>query len=167
LDGAHSRTECAGADRGRWSPAQLGENVEILISFNFEDVHLAEALRASLFLTQPDQQIVLSPASYGAVLFKENIAAGVYEADAFLVLVGPNGMSSWQEIEFGFALERHRAQRNFPLTGVLAGNGRVPGDLVSLGLNWINVPVVTDRKMLGRLLRDLTTDPPSRLRLAR
>jgi hypothetical protein len=145
----------------------MGESVEILISFNFDDVHLAEALRASLFLTQPDQQIVLSPASYGAVFFKENIAAGVYEADAFLLLVGPSGISSWQQIEFDFAFERHQTERNFPITGVLAGNGRVPADLVSFGLNWINLPVVTDQRMLGLLLRDLKADPPGRLRLAR
>jgi hypothetical protein len=129
--------------------------VELLISFNFDDVHLAEALRASLFMLQPEYQFVLSPASYGAVLFKENIAAGVDEADAFLILIGPEGISPWQEIEFGFAFERNKRNRNFPLVTVLAAHSPAPPSLLPLSLNWIEMPVLTDRTMLRRLLRDI------------
>ncbi len=129
--------------------------MELLISFNFDDVHLAEALRASLFLVQPDQQIVLSPACYGAVFFEENIAAGVYEADAFLLLIGPKGVSRWQEIECGIARERNKQDSNFPVLAVLAGNSQVPQNLIPFGMSWIKLPVVTDRTMLRRLLREL------------
>jgi hypothetical protein len=132
----------------------MGQGVELLISFNFDDVHLAEAVYASLFVLEPDRQFVLSPTSYGAVLFEENIAAGVYEADAFALLVGPKGLSSWQEVELGVALERNRQDPDFSVVGVLAGNSSVPSNLVTAGLKWINLPVVTDRTMLRNLLRE-------------
>jgi hypothetical protein len=126
--------------------------VEILVSFNFADVHLAEALHASLFVLEPDHQIVLSPASYGAVLFNETIAQGISEADAFLLLVGPNGLSGWQEIEFDFALKRKIHDAHFPVIPVLAGKANVPSSLISYDLKWIQAPVVTDVAILRRLL---------------
>jgi hypothetical protein len=129
--------------------------LELLISFNRDDAHLAEALRASLFMLQPEDQFVLSPASYGAVFFEENITAGVYEADAFLLLIGPKGISHWQEIECGIARERNKQDGNFPVLAVLAGNSQVPQDLIPFGMSWIKLPVVTDRTMLRRLLREL------------
>lgn len=132
-----------------------GERVELLISFNFDDAYLAEALRASLFMLQPEHLFVLSPASYGAVLFKENIVAGVNEADAVLLLVGPKGMSSWQEIEFGVALERNQQDRDFALVAVLAGHTQVPPNLIPFGLSWIKMPTMTDQTMLRQLLREV------------
>jgi hypothetical protein len=141
--------------------------VELLISFNFDDVHLAEALRASLFVLEPEHQFILSPASYGAVLFKENIAAGVDEADAFLLLIGPQGISSWQKIEFAIARERNKRDRNFPLVAVLAAHSRVPADLVRLGLNWLELPVLTDRTMLSRLLSEVQNASPGRPKIVR
>jgi hypothetical protein len=129
--------------------------VEILISFNLEDVYLAEALQASLFMLEPDQQTVLSPASYGAVLFKENIANGVYEADAFVLVAGPNGISRWQETELEVALQRKSYEAHFPVVPVLAGKAEVPGILVPYDLKWMKLPVVTDRTMLARLLDEI------------
>lgn len=139
------------------------DSVELLISFNFDDVHLAEPVRAGLFVLEPDHQIILSPASYGAVLFKENIAAGVEEAHSFLLLIGPSGMGSFQKIELVMALERQKRDRNFPVAAVLAGKSEVPPELIPLGLDWIKLPVVTDRAMLRRLLGELQngwTSPP-------
>jgi hypothetical protein len=141
--------------------------VELLISFNFDDVHLAEALRASLFMLEPERQFILSPASYGAVQFKENIAAGVDEADAFLLLIGPQGISPWQEIEFGIALERNKRDRSFPLVAVLAAHSEVPADLIPLGLNWLTLPVMTDRTMLRRLLSEIQNTPAGRPKIVR
>ena len=129
--------------------------MEILISFNFEDVHLAEALQASLFMLDPDRQIVLSPASYGAVMFKQNIASGVYEADALVLLVGPKGISRWQKTELEIALQRQSEESNFPLVPLLAGNAQVPGILIPYDLKWMKLPVVTDRKMLRLLLDEI------------
>jgi hypothetical protein len=144
-----------------------GGRVEILISFNVDDVHLAEALRASLFMLEPNHQFVLSPASYGAVLFRENIAAGVTEADAFLLLIGPQGISSWQEIEFGIAVERNKQDRYFPLVAVLAAHSQVPPSLIPFGLNWFTLPVMTDRTMLRQLLSEIQSRCAGRPKIVR
>jgi hypothetical protein len=141
--------------------------VELLISFNVDDVHLAEALRASLFMLEPERQFILSPASYGAVLFRENIAAGVAEADAFLLLIGPQGISPWQDIEFGIALERNKQDRHFPLVTVLAAHSQVPPSLIPLHLNWLTLPVMTDRAMLRRLLSEIQNAPADRPKIVR
>lgn len=129
------------------------KGVEILISFNFQDVHLAEALQASMFMLEPDKEIILSPASYEAVLFSENIAGGVYESDAFVFLMGPNGISRWQEIELDVALNRRSREPSFSIVPVLGGNAAVPDILLPYHLNWLKLPVITDRIAL-RLLFD-------------
>ena len=136
--------------------------MEILVSFNFQDVHLAEALRAGLFLFEPDRHIVLSPASYGAVLFEKNIAAGVYEADAFLFLVGPSGISDWQKTELDFALDRRKYDVHFAVMPVLAGNSQVPAGLMAYDFRWIQLPVVTDRTALARVGKLIAPNPAVR-----
>lgn len=141
--------------------------MELLISFNFDDAYLAEALRASLFMLQPQDQFVLSPASYGAVLFEENIVVGINEADAFLLLIGPRGISSKQEIEFGIAFKRNKRDRNFPLVAVLAAHSQIPTNLIPVDLSWIKMPVVADQTMLRRLLREVQNNPTTQPKIVR
>ncbi len=124
-------------------------DMEVLLSFNKEDCHLAEALRATLFLLEPDldvMEIILSPACYGAVQFEEIIANGVREADQFLLLVGPRGLSKPQEIECKFALTRRWQDSSFALIPVLAANAEPPSTAIMRDLSWIELPVVTDRR---------------------
>lgn len=132
--------------------------MEVLLSFNKEDCHLAEALRAGLFMLEPDldvMEIILSPICYGAVQFEQTVADGVREADRFLLLVGPRGVSKWQEIECKFALARRRQESSFAVIPVLASNGKRPAIEVMRELNWIEVPVVTDRRALRWILEAL------------
>jgi hypothetical protein len=133
--------------------------VEVLLSFNYDDRHLAEALRATLFMLEPNLDVldmILSPACYGAVRFEENIATGVDEADRFLVLVGPHGTSKWQEIECKFAVERNRGDSSFAIIPVLVGDGRRPTMGILRDLNWIEMPVATDRRVARWLIQALT-----------
>lgn len=127
----------------------------ILLSFNYEDVALAEALRASLFMLDHDLQVFLSPVSYGAVSFKSVIANGIAKSDGFLLLIGPNGIGTWQEVEFSIALDRNVQDSSFPVVPVIAGGGPVPGFSFLRNLNWIEAPVVTDYRMLRRLIAAL------------
>lgn len=131
------------------SPRRCKSGMEILLSFNKEDCHLAEALRATLFMLEsnPDvMDIILSPACYGAVQFEETIANGVREADRFLLLIGPRGIGKWQEIECKFAFARSCQESSFAVIPVLAANGKQPSIETIRDLNWIEVPVVTDRR---------------------
>jgi hypothetical protein len=130
--------------------------MEVLLSFNYDDRHLAEALRATLFMLEPNldvMEVILSPACYGAVWFEKNIAEGVDEADRLLLLVGPSGVSKWQEIECKFAFERQRKESNFFVIPVLAAEGGRPVKEIFSGLNWIEMPVVTDRRAAGWLVK--------------
>lgn len=130
-----------------------GSDLSILLSFNYKDRFLAEAMRASLFVLEPNLQCFLSPASYGAVMFEENVAQGVYEDDALLLLVGPSGLSHWQEIESRIALDRRRRDCSFSVVPVLAAGAVRPEHSFLESLNWIEIPVVTDRTLLRRLIK--------------
>lgn len=137
--------------------------MEVLLSFNKEDCHLAEALRATLFMLEPDldvMDLILSPACYGAVRFEKTIADGVLEADRFLLVVGPRGVGKWQEIECKFAFTRSRQESSFAVIPVLAANGERPSQEIMRDLNWIEVPVVTDRRA-GRWIIEALRDTPS------
>ena len=142
--GASAPREC---DPGK-SPRT---DFSVLLSFNYQDRFLAEALRASLFVLEPEWQFFLSPASYGAVKFEENVAQGIYEDDALLCLVGPSGFSYWQEIEARIALTRSHRDSSFSVVPVLAAGAARPSFLESL--NWIEIPVVTDRTALLWLIK--------------
>jgi hypothetical protein len=140
------------------TPRSGKSGMEVLLSFNKEDCHLAEALRAGLFMLEPDldvMEVILSPICYGAVQFEQTIADGVRDADRFILLVGPRGVSKWQEIECKFALARRRQESNFAVIPVLTSNGKRPAIEVTRELNWIEVPVVTDRRALRWILEAL------------
>lgn len=140
------------------NPQRAKPGVEVLLSFNKEDCHLAEALRATLFMLEPNldlMEVILSPACYGAVQFDDAIAKGVMEADRFLLLVGPRGVGKWQAIECNFALKRRREEREFSVIPVLAANGKRPPIEIMRDLNWIEVPIVTDRRAVRWILEAL------------
>jgi hypothetical protein len=130
-----------------------GNDLSVLLSFNYKDRFLAEALRASLFVLEPNLQFFLSPASYGAVMFEENVAQGIYEDDAFLFLVGPSGVSHWQEIESRIALDRSQRDSSFSMVPVLTAGAMRPAHSFLEVLNWIQIPVVTDRTALRWLIK--------------
>jgi hypothetical protein len=140
------------------NPQRCKLGVEVLLSFNEEDCHLAEALRATLFMLEPNldlMEVILSPACYGAVQFDDTIATDVREADRFLLLIGPHGVGKWQAVECGLALARSREERAFSVIPVLAANGKQPSTETLRDLNWIEVPIVTDRKAARWVLEAL------------
>ena len=126
--------------------------MRVLISFNLKDVALAEAIRASLFVVDCDLEIVLSPASYGAVFWRANIANGISEVDAFVLLIGPNGIGPWQEVEYHIALNRHMRDGRFAVVPIIAAGSQVPRASFLRSLNFVEAPVITDRSMLRRLV---------------
>jgi TIR domain len=145
------------------APGNVGDStksvpMEVLLSFNYDDCHLAEALRATLFMLEPNldvMEIILSPACYGGVHFEENIARGIEEADRFLIVVGPHGVGKRQEIECKLAFARKCRERDFIVLPVLAAEGRRPTTEMLRDLNWIEMPVVTDRRAARWLIKAL------------
>lgn len=133
---------------------------EVLLSFNYDDRHLAEALRATLLMLRPDpdvMSVILSPTCYGAVRFEENIANGIAEADRILILMGPRGIGKWQEIECKLAFARKRRDHSFVVIPVLAAE-EPPATELFHGVNWIEMPVVTDRRSARWIIKALLQD---------
>jgi hypothetical protein len=73
--------------------------VRIFLSFNSKDTAFAEALRASISRIEPGAQFFFSPISLGSGLWLPKLAEQIAEAEAFLLLIGPNGIGPWQEVE--------------------------------------------------------------------
>lgn len=140
---------------------QWGVLVRVLLSFNAKDLYLAQAFRASLYMFGPKLEVFFSPASVDTVLFEQDddleqrAPVDVAHADAFLLLVGPNGLGDWQVRECSVALARSARDDKFILVPVLAAGGRAPQGLACDAI-WIEAPVVTDRDMLRKVIDALS-----------
>jgi hypothetical protein len=129
--------------------------MRIFLSFNSEDMALAEALRNGAAGIEPAVQIFFSPVSVGAGFWLPRLANEIAAADAFLLLVGPKGVGTWQEIEYYTAFDRHVMDRDFVLVPVLVDTAQMPGLPLLRNLNRIEAPAVNDHKALRRLLAAL------------
>ena len=129
--------------------------LRIFLSFNSKDHGLADALRAGLLTLDPTTKIFFSPTSLGPGFWAPKLAKHIAEADAFLLLIGPNGTGPWQAVEYNAAFDRHVHEQSFPLVPVIVANGQLPGLSFLRTLNWVEAPVVTDNKTLQRILASL------------
>jgi hypothetical protein len=124
----------------------LGRALRILLSFNPNDLALAEALRASLFVVSPDPEVFFSP-----TLFEDDRALDLQHADAFLLLIGPHGLVERQAQECRAAIEISERNKEFIVVSILAAGAQSP-QFLPCKLTCIKAPVVTDRKMLHEII---------------
>jgi WD40 repeat protein len=129
--------------------------LRIFLSFNSKDTALAEAIRFGLCKLEPGADIFFSPASLGSGFWQSKLAAGIDEADAFLLLVGPKGIGPWQEPEYFAAFDRHVKDKTFALVPVMATGAQAPGLSFLRSLNWVEAPSVTEDTTLHRVLAAL------------
>jgi hypothetical protein len=121
--------------------------VRVLLSFNPEDAAFAEAFRASLFVASPDMEVFVSP-----ILFAEDDRPlALKHAEAFLLFVGPRGLTDQQQQEYDAAIQLSVKNAKFTVVRVLAAFAQVP-DVLPRNLTWIEAPVVTDQKMLQQVI---------------
>ena len=94
--------------------------MRIFLSFHSRDIALAEAIQAGLSRIEPGAEVFFSPVSLGAGFWLPRLAEEIAGTDAFLLLVGPNGVGAWQEVEYFDALDRHvKHKQSFPLVPVI------------------------------------------------
>jgi hypothetical protein len=130
--------------------------MRIFLSFNPKDMASAEALRTGVSKIEPGAQIFFSPSALDGGFWLPRLAHEIACADAFLLLVGPNGLSPWQQVEYFEALDRHvHEKERFPLVPVIAASARAPGLPFLRRLNWVQAPIVTEDKVMHRLLAAL------------
>jgi hypothetical protein len=110
--------------------------VRKFLSFNSRDTAFAEALRGGLSRLEPDAQIFFSPISLGAGFWLPKLAGQIAEAEAFLLLIGPNGVGPWQEVEYFMAFDRHVNDKRFPLVPAIVAGAAAPGLSFLRSLNW-------------------------------
>jgi Novel STAND NTPase 1/TIR domain len=125
------------------------------LSFNSRDTALAESVRAGLSRIEPDAQIFFSSVSLGAGFWLPKVAEEIAQAESFLLLIGPNGIGPWQEVEYFTAFDRRVKDKCFPLVPAIVAGAAVPGLSFLRSLNWVEAPVVGDDKALHRLLAAL------------
>jgi hypothetical protein len=132
--------------------------MRIFLSFNSKDVALAKTIRERLIAFDPNIQIFFSPASLGAGFWLPRLAEQIEEASAFLLLIGPQGIGPWQEVEYYTAFDRHVNNKRFALVPVIAAGAAAPGLPLLRMLNWVEAPIVTEDKTLHRLIAALNGD---------
>jgi conflict system STAND superfamily ATPase/TIR domain-containing protein len=129
--------------------------VRIFLSFNSRDTAFAEAVRAGLSRIEPGVQIFFSSVSLGAGFWVPKLAEEIAEAESFLLLIGPNGIGPWQEVEYFTAFDRHVNDKRFALVPAIVAGAAAPGLSFLRSLNWVEAPVITEDKVLHRLLAAL------------
>jgi hypothetical protein len=128
--------------------------LRVLLSYNAADVWLTEALRASLFLSSPDLDVSLSPDPCAARRADSSKPVDFRRFDALLLVAGPSGLTIRQHAEWTAGTNRAAQDGKFILLPVLAGPSNPPeNDLKNR--EWFRAPIVTDRNMIGSLVRAL------------
>ena len=129
--------------------------MRIFLSFNSRDIALAEAVRAGLSRIEPGARVFFSSVSLGAGFWLPKIAEEIAQAESFLLLIGPNGIGPWQEVEYFTAFDRHVKDKHFALVPAIVAGAPAPGLSFLRSLNWVEAPVITEDKVLHRLLAAL------------
>jgi WD40 repeat protein len=129
--------------------------MRIFLSFNSKDLALAETLRAAIVRIEPASRVFLSSVSLGAGFWLRKIDEELKAADALLLLIGPNGVGPWQSVEYSAAFDRHVAHPDFAVVPVIAAGAHAPGLPFLRTLNWVEASVVSEDKVLHRLIAAL------------
>jgi hypothetical protein len=105
-------------------------------------------------MLQPCEDIVPSPAGYGAAMYSRSIKKNIFRSDAFLLLVGPSGATYLQQLEFGLARKRRASDTDFPIVSVITEpEASRPPFLVDTPC--FELPVITDRERLRELISEI------------
>jgi hypothetical protein len=108
------------------------------LSYNSQDLPLMQRLEAALRRKDSEGKIFFAPTTLRAGGFwLPELAKGITEATAFVLLVGEKGLGTWQVIEFYEALDRRVKQHDFPVILVLLDGVPAPGLPFLRQLHWI------------------------------
>src|SRR4029079_19483462 len=85
------------------------------LSYNSQDLALMQAFEAALRRKDADARFFFAPKSLrvGGFWLPE-LAQGITEATAFILLVGEKGIGPWQAMEYYEALDRRGEESRFP-----------------------------------------------------
>ena len=123
------------------------------LSYHSVDQALAERLKVALERKDIDSRVFFAPSSLRAGSFwSRALAEEIAQADAFILLVGEQGVGNWQLLEYDEALDKRVKRPDFPLILVLLKGQTAPGLPFLRRLHWIITPDPSSKKDLARLL---------------
>jgi formylglycine-generating enzyme required for sulfatase activity len=123
------------------------------LSYNSQDLGLMESLAAGLRRKDPDAGVFFAPRSLRAGgLWLPELARGIAEATAFVLLVGEKGIGPWQAMEYYEALDRRVTQHDFPVVLVLLDGQPAPGLPFLRQLHWVITTDPASDKSLAQLM---------------
>jgi hypothetical protein len=123
------------------------------LSYHSPDRALAEQLKAAIERKDSASRVFFAPTSLRAGAFwLPELAKGISEATAFLLLVGEKGLGPQQVIEYYEALDRHVMQPNFPVMLVLLDGQFAPGLPFLRRMHWIISAEPTSEQTVGQIL---------------
>jgi formylglycine-generating enzyme required for sulfatase activity len=136
------------------------------LSYNSQDLALIQGLEAALRRKDSAAEIFFAPASLRAGGFwLPELAKGIAEANAFVLLIGQKGLGPWQVLEYYEALDRRVKQHDFPVILVLLDGAPAPGLPFLRQLHWIITRDPESEKSVAQIM-DVAGDgsaPPGEL----
>jgi formylglycine-generating enzyme required for sulfatase activity len=123
------------------------------LSYHSPDQALAERLKVALERKDTDARVFFAPSTLRAGGFwSKALGEEIAQADAFILLVGENGVGNWQVLEYDEALAKRVKRPDFPVILVLLEGQTAPGLPFLRRLHWIITPDPSSEKDLARLL---------------
>jgi hypothetical protein len=123
------------------------------LSYNSQDLALMQGIEVALRRKDPAAKIFFAPMSLRAGGFwLPELAKGISEATAFLLLIGEKGLGPWQVIEYYEALDRRVKQHDFPVMLVLLDGKPAPGLPFLRQLHWIVSADPASEQTVGQIL---------------
>ena len=123
------------------------------LSYHSPDQALAERLKVALERKDTDARVFFAPSTLRAGGFwSKALGEEIAKADAFILLVGENGVGNWQVLEYDEALDKRVKRPDFPVILVLLEGQTAPGLPFLRRLHWIITPDPSSEKDLARLL---------------
>jgi formylglycine-generating enzyme required for sulfatase activity len=123
------------------------------LSYNSQDLQLMQALEAALRRKDAEAHIFLAPKNLRAGgYWLPELAKGIEEATAFVLLVGEHKLGAWQVIEYYEALDKRVKNKDFPVILVLLSNQPAPGLPFLRQLHWIITADIASEQTLAQLM---------------
>jgi formylglycine-generating enzyme required for sulfatase activity len=123
------------------------------LSYNSQDLALMEDLERALRRMDPEATVFFAPKSLrvGGFWLPE-LARGIAEATAFVLLVGEKGIGLWQAMEYYEALDRRVKEPDFPVVLLLLDSQSAPGLPFLRQLHWVIAPDPTSEKSVAMVM---------------
>jgi TIR domain len=123
------------------------------LSYHSADFALANRLAAAIESADAGASVFLAQKSLRpGAYWQPAIAQEITEADAFVLLIGENGLGPWQSTEFYEAHDKCVKSSNFPVVLMLLEGQVAPGLPFLRQLHWIVTDDPASQKDVARLI---------------